>query len=344
MQTFFRLTLMTLSFSLAIIVNSQNVGINSTGAAANASAMLDIQSNNKGLLIPRMTTAERIAIASPATGLIVFDTNSGSFWFRRSTGWEELLDVANSPWIEDAFFNLRTRNGGSVSLTPGSPLGSGKLNVVAQSPETNTTESILQLLRTTSGTAATGIGGSIDFFNEVSNGGSSIHGRIICKSVDVTPGDHASTMEFLTAGNGMLTTQLFLGPSSIGIGTTTPSIFSKLDVDGSINTAGKITRGNVTGNSNLVPMCYGAVDAAGNITSGTGNFTVLKTSIGTYFISNASFDGNCIVIVTPRAPNIGSFGHRTIMSSFSTGDIVLMAFNSSGAQADTGFHFMVYKQ
>jgi hypothetical protein len=344
MQTFFRLTLITLGFSLTIAANSQNVGINSTGAVPNASAMLDIQSNSKGLLIPRMTTAERIAIVSPATGLLVFDTNSGSFWFRRSTGWEELLDVVNSPWIEDTFLNLRTRNGGSVSLTPGSPLGSGKLNVVAQTPETNTTESMLQLLRTTSGTAATGIGGSIDFFNEVSNGGFSTHGRIICKSVDVTPGDHASTMEFLTASNGMLTTQLYLGAANVGIGTALPSIFSKLDVDGTINTNAKITRNTVTGLSNLVPMCYGAVDAVGNITAGTGNFTVLKTSTGAYTISNASFDGNCIVIITPRGPNIGSFAPRMIMSSFFSGDIVLQAFNSSGVAADSGFHFMVYKQ
>jgi hypothetical protein len=41
----------------------------------NASAMLDIVSNNKGMLVPRMSTLQRNAIISPATGLLVFDTD-----------------------------------------------------------------------------------------------------------------------------------------------------------------------------------------------------------------------------------------------------------------------------
>jgi len=68
---------------------SQNVAINTTGNAANASAMLDVSANNKGLLIPRMTTTERQAIASPANGLMVFDITSNTFWYF-STTWKEL--------------------------------------------------------------------------------------------------------------------------------------------------------------------------------------------------------------------------------------------------------------
>ncbi|VXB17731.1 conserved hypothetical protein [Flavobacterium sp. 9AF] len=49
------------------------VGINTT--TPDASSMLDITSTTKGLLIPRMTTAQKTAIVSPANGLIVFDTN-----------------------------------------------------------------------------------------------------------------------------------------------------------------------------------------------------------------------------------------------------------------------------
>ncbi len=44
------------------------------GEVANPSALLDLQSTSKGLLPPRMTTAERSAIANPATGLFVFNT------------------------------------------------------------------------------------------------------------------------------------------------------------------------------------------------------------------------------------------------------------------------------
>lgn len=55
--------------------SAQNISINDNGLAPNSSAMLDITSTNKGLLIPRMTAAQRIAIASPANGLLVFQTD-----------------------------------------------------------------------------------------------------------------------------------------------------------------------------------------------------------------------------------------------------------------------------
>lgn len=66
----------------------QNVGIGTTNPAA--TAQLDISSTNKGLLIPRMTTAQRDAIASPANGLQVYDTNTNSIWYYKSNVWVEL--------------------------------------------------------------------------------------------------------------------------------------------------------------------------------------------------------------------------------------------------------------
>lgn len=76
---------------------SQNVGINATGAAPDASAMLDITSTISGLLIPRMTSVQRTAILLPATGLKVYDTTTGSFWYFNGTIWVEILN-ANTGW------------------------------------------------------------------------------------------------------------------------------------------------------------------------------------------------------------------------------------------------------
>ncbi len=72
------------SFSLIVLtissIFSQNVGINSTGATPNTSAMLDIVSTSSGLLVPRMTNAQKNAITVGATqdGLLVYQTDAGT--------------------------------------------------------------------------------------------------------------------------------------------------------------------------------------------------------------------------------------------------------------------------
>ncbi|MFM6926286.1 MAG: hypothetical protein ACKOU7_12345, partial [Ferruginibacter sp.] len=52
--------------------DAQSVAINTDGSTAAASALLDIKSTGKGVLVPRMSKAQKNAIASPATGLLVF--------------------------------------------------------------------------------------------------------------------------------------------------------------------------------------------------------------------------------------------------------------------------------
>src|SRR5215467_3925991 len=66
----------------------------STGAAGigtltpNASSLLEINSTTKGLLISRMTKTQRDAIVSPATGLLIYQTNSTlGFYYYNGTEW-----------------------------------------------------------------------------------------------------------------------------------------------------------------------------------------------------------------------------------------------------------------
>ena len=73
--TYFLLTILGINLST---IKAQNIAINSTGAAPNPSAILDVDAspgNNKGFLMPRLTTVQRLAIATPAAGLQVYDTN-----------------------------------------------------------------------------------------------------------------------------------------------------------------------------------------------------------------------------------------------------------------------------
>jgi trimeric autotransporter adhesin len=72
------------------------VAINTTGANPDNSAMLDISSSTRGLLIPRMTTAERTAISSPATGLLVYDNSLSLFYYYNGTAWTSISPVISS--------------------------------------------------------------------------------------------------------------------------------------------------------------------------------------------------------------------------------------------------------
>lgn len=108
------LILIALSIVSAGVLMSQSVGIGTT--MPHASSMLDVTSTTKGLLISRMTSAQRTAIASPATGLLVYQTDAttgfyyfdGSSWLHlQSDGsaWSTTGNTGNNPSVN---FNGRT--------------------------------------------------------------------------------------------------------------------------------------------------------------------------------------------------------------------------------------------
>ncbi len=76
---------------------AQNVGINDDGSQPNNSAILDVSSTEKGLLIPRMTEAQRIAIALPAKGLLVYQTETPEgFYIFDGTSWNHLSSATGT--------------------------------------------------------------------------------------------------------------------------------------------------------------------------------------------------------------------------------------------------------
>lgn len=79
-----------LSFTLCLFINycsAQNVGIGTT--TPNNSAILDLNSTDKGLLVPRMTASQRLAI-TPINGLIVYDTDTLSLFVYSAAAWKKM--------------------------------------------------------------------------------------------------------------------------------------------------------------------------------------------------------------------------------------------------------------
>ncbi|MFM9911787.1 MAG: tail fiber domain-containing protein [Chitinophagaceae bacterium] len=100
-----------------VISVCQSVGINNP--TPDSSAMLDVKSTTKGLLIPRMTTVQRTAITTPAIGLQVFDTDTKTFWFYSGTIWSQ-LSAGNNGW--NLTGNTGTATTNFIGTTDAQPL------------------------------------------------------------------------------------------------------------------------------------------------------------------------------------------------------------------------------
>jgi hypothetical protein len=100
----------TKSFAQTVVVTD-----NSAYVTGQASSVLDVYSVSKGFLAPRMTTAQRIAVASPAEGLLVYQIDGvKGFYFYTNGAWTSLV------------------GGGGTSLTAGSIPFIGAAGTLAQ--------------------------------------------------------------------------------------------------------------------------------------------------------------------------------------------------------------------
>jgi len=80
-------------FGLNAAYAQNNVGIGTT--TPNPNAILEMQSTSQGVLVPRMTTVQRNAIAAPTEGLLVYDTDVNCFFFYEtsSASWQNLCNA-----------------------------------------------------------------------------------------------------------------------------------------------------------------------------------------------------------------------------------------------------------
>ena len=112
--------ILMLAFVSILKSYSQSVGIGTT--TPNTSSMLDVSATNKGMLVPRMSTAQRTAIASPAKGLLVFDNDVSSFFFYNGTAWTQLSTGSSTNFWAANGSDISNTNGGKVGIGTTTPL------------------------------------------------------------------------------------------------------------------------------------------------------------------------------------------------------------------------------
>ncbi len=115
--------LFTLLITATTFTGFAQVAVNTDGSSPNSHAMLDVQSSDKGMLIPRMTTAQRTtfggALSTTEKGMMVFDTDLLELYVFDGSSWI----AATSYWTrsDDYVFNI-TDSIGIATATPGSEL------------------------------------------------------------------------------------------------------------------------------------------------------------------------------------------------------------------------------
>lgn len=108
-----------------LLLNS--VGI---GSGLESSAILNVASNTKGVLLPRVTTSQMLSISSPASGLTVFNTDSGKYYYYFSSTWTQI----NSAGVTGA--TGATGNTGATGAT-GSTGADGATGATGATGDTN---------------------------------------------------------------------------------------------------------------------------------------------------------------------------------------------------------------
>jgi len=238
-------------------IQAQSVGIGTN--APNASAQLDITSTTKGMLIPRMTTAQRTAIAAPANGLMVYDTNLASFYFYNGTVWAAVNSGGGggSSWTANGN-NIFNSNAGNVGIGTNTPSTSALLDI------SSTTKGLLLPRMTTiqrNGIflPANGLTVYDTDLKEIY-----CHNGVQWKKVSGTD----------TWSSNSIRPWTYTFTDSVGIGTTLPT--QRLDVAGNIR-----SRRNLFIDSNVTVK--GRIDADGMVEarglSSTGLLYVLSSSL-----------------------------------------------------------------
>jgi hypothetical protein len=245
--------LLTVTASMA---NAQTSGmaVNSTGAPAAATAIMDVSSTTQGMLVPRMTQAQRnlIGSGSPATGLLIYQTDgTAGFYFYNGTTWTSL-----------------SGGGLSAGTTAGQIYVTGTAGAVPTTPVTTLPAAAFPALTadvtTTAGSLTTTIANN-------NNSGNHISTALNSASAGSTSGT--------VTGSGAVV--LSSSPTLVTPSLGTPSALVGTNISG---TAASLTAGKATILATARTINGVSFDGSANITvGGTPNYgtPVIVTATGT---------------------------------------------------------------
>jgi hypothetical protein len=274
-------------FALAGPLAFAQVGIDNINP--DPSSVLDLSSTSKGVLIPRMTTAQRQGIVSPASGLLVFDTTINKFFYFINTQW-----IVLDAWTGGASSSI-SYTAGSVGVGTTTPRGKFDVDgtgdiYLSDEPVTGSTQSVY-------------LPGHI-FIAPYSGNLSFLQAR--------RKDDTGSTaLRIRTFNNGVINETMHLESNgNVGIATTTPAY--KLDVNGSMNATSIYVNGQPISAGNGVPA-GGIIMWSGSVASIPAGWALCNGANGTpdlreRFIVGAGGDNPAVTFPTTKNTYIQNAG------------------------------------
>ena len=242
-----------LALSMPVLARSQ-VGIGTS--SPNASAALELSATDKGFLPPRMTAAQRTAIGTPATGLMVYQTDGTSgFYVYSGSAWIAQSDWYSNTEVPASSFALVVPASITSSATANYGIGANALNALTVgdnnvalgydaaknvSTGANNTAVGYSALLATTGSGNTALGRSAGAGN-VSGTNNTFLGQLsdaspnnLTNATAIGYGAQVSAPNTIQLGNADVTNVNTAGGittgGSVGVGTTTPNASAILDI------------------------------------------------------------------------------------------------------------------
>ena len=328
------------------------IGIGTT--SPNNSAALDITSNNKGILVPRMSQTSRITIANPANGLLVYDTTQHRLYQFQEGEWRYMITNAN--WIQSSTRNWTYNSGDSIGIGISSPTERVDVNGNIQARSNIRAEG--NILATGDLSTATLIATSL-----MNAGGNfDVGGPIIARG-NLTLDNVGATVQL--QDNDSKKGYFQLSGNDLRFGTNSGNSNGKLILrmdgtdciaidrnaniemlqttagDGRLTIGWKLCRSSAP-TINMLPVMFGYVPADGGPVGWMSPFVGewAKTGTGIYEITNYVAPGinpYCVIIATPS----GTATNICTASYVGPTKIKIEVFNRDGVHVDGAFTYVV---
>lgn len=202
---------------------SGSAGIGTTTPAS--SALLDMQSTSLGMLVPRMTKAQRDAIVTPVTGLLIFQINAQpGFYFFNGSGWTP---------ISSKGANTTLSNLGATTSINSNLLPNANNTIDLGSPVLNWNEIYVNAIKFMDGSTQSTAGGGATY---TAGTGISIAGSVISNTGDTNAADDLTTATNHTGDITGLYNNLQIASGAVGSSEIADGSVSSTDItDGTIS-------------------------------------------------------------------------------------------------------------